>query len=583
LEHQIHFCATTDGLRLAYSTVGQGLALVVPPPWVSHQELSWQEPAYRRFWERLARYHTLVCYDRPGTGLSDRNRTEFSLNSDLQDLETVIDHLKLKRLTLLGWSEGGPIAIAYAAKYPRRVSHLILYGTCARGEAITTEEFKASLISLVRAHWGVGSKVLADIFTPGTDAAGSKIWAKYQRECATPEIAAKILDLTFKANVVQLLPNLRVPTLVLHRQQERTMPFRLGRELASLIPNARLVSLEGRDHLPWLGDPDSVLRAVAEFLGDPVPVDQAVGSGQPVAPDLTVAIDDPVAREARSFIGALDWVGLSRYRVIGDYTRHEETVRNTLKDVRHKIAAGFDRTSRKRENHLFWAAPGSGKTYFVQQVAASLPQTIRYQECNLAKCSRQEFLSSLAQLDAENKPCLCLIDEVDAKAQETWPYEVLLPYLDASADRGAQLIFVLAGSSGSSLAEMKKHIASRPKGADLLTRIPDGNEYEIPPMNLGDRVLVVLSQFRQAGREVGREIKEVEKLSLYYVALNSRLANARQLRELAVRTIERLPTSEDRVKYDHLFGAGDPENKAFWMQSLPAAVDLTNRFVTLED
>jgi hypothetical protein len=102
-------------------------------------------------------------------------------------------------------------------------------------------------------------------------------------------------------------------------------------------------------------------------------------------------------------------------------------------------------------------------------------------------------------------------------------------------------------------------------------------------MNLGDRVLVVLSQFRQAGRELGREVREVEKLSLYYVALNSRLANARQLHELAVRTIERLPAAEDRIKYDHLFGAGDPENKSFWMQSLPAAADLANRFVTLED
>jgi hypothetical protein len=350
-----------------------------------------------------------------------------------------------------------------------------------------------------------------------------------------------------------------------------------------LIPNARFVPLEGRDHFPWLGDFESVLRAIAEFLGDPVPVGKAVESNQPAVPDLTAAVDDPVTREARSLIGALDWVALSRYRVVGDYTRYEETVRNTLKDVRHKIVAGFDRPSRKRENYLIWAAPGSGKTYFVQQVATSLPQTIRYQECNLAKCSRQEFLAGLGQLDAENKPCLCLIDEVDAKPQETWPYEVLLPYLDASADRGAQFIFVLTGSSGSSLVEMKKQISSRSKGADLLTRIPTGNEYEIPPMNLGDRLLVVLSQFRQAGREVGREVKEVEKLSLYYVALNSRLANARQLHELAVRTIERLPTAEDRIKYDHLFGAGDPENKAFWMQSLPAAADLANRFVTLED
>jgi pimeloyl-ACP methyl ester carboxylesterase len=583
MEQQIRFCTATDGLRLAYSTVGQGSALVVPPPWVSHQELLWQEPTYRRFWGKLALHHTLVCYDRPGTGLSDRNRTDFSLDSELRDLETVIDHLKLKRLALLGYSEGGPVAIAYAAKYPRRVSHLILYGTFARGAAITTEEFKASLISMVRANWGFGSKVLADIIIPDADAAFSKFWVKLQRESTTPEIAAKILDLVFKMDVTHLLPNLQVPTLVLHRQRERANPFRLGRELASLIPNARFVPLEGRDHLAWLGDFESVLSPIAEFLGDPVPVDQAVEPGQPAALDLTIAVDDPVAREARSFIGTLDWIVLSRYRVVGDYTRHEETVRNTLKDVRHKFAAGFDRPSRKRDNYFIWAAPGSGKTYFVQQVAASLPQTIRYQECNLAKCSHEEFLASLGQLNAESKPCLCLIDEVDAKPDEAWPYEALLPYLDANADRGAQFVFVLAGSSGSSLAEMKKQIASRPKGADLITRIPAGNEYEIPPMNLGDRVLVVLSQFRQAGREVGREVKEVEKLSLYYVALNSRLANARQLRELAVRAIERLPTSEDRVKYDHLFGAGDPENKAFWMQSLPAAADLTNRFVTLED
>jgi pimeloyl-ACP methyl ester carboxylesterase len=583
MEQQIRFCITTDGLRIAYSIVGQGSALVVPPPWISHQELGWQDPVGRRFGERLAHHHTLVQYDRPGTGLSDRNRTDFSLESELQDLETVIDHLKLKRLALLAWSFGGPVAIAYAAKHPRRVSHLILYATYARGEAITTEEVKASLISLVRAHWGIGSKALADIFVPGADAAGIELWAKYQRECATREIAAKILDLLYKANVVQVLPNLKVPTLVLHRQQDRAMPFRLGRELASLIPNARFVPLEGRDHFPWLGDSESALRAVAEFLGDPVPLGQVVESKQPMTPDLFVTLDDPVAHEARSFIGTLDWVVLSRYRVVGDYTRYEETVRHTLKDVRHKIASGFDRPSRKRENHLVWAAPGSGKTYFVQQVAASLPQPIRYQECNLAKCNREEFLASLGQLDAESKPCLCLIDEVDTKSQEAWPYEVLLPYLDASADSSAQFVFVLAGSSGSSLVDMKKQIASRPKGADLLTRIPTGNDYEIPQMNLGDRVLIALSQFRQIGGEIGREIKAVEKLGLYYVALNSRLSNARQLHELAVRAIERLPTGEDRIKYDHLFGAGDPENKAFWMQSLPAAAELSNRFVTLED
>ena len=581
MEQKIQFCIAADGLRLAYSIIGQGPALVVPAPMVSHQELVWQEPGYRHFWERLANHHTLVCYDRPGTGLSDRNRTGFSLDSELRDLEIVVDHLKLKRLALLGHGFGGPVAIAYAARYPRRISHLVLYGSYARGAAITTEEVKGSLISLIQAHWGVGSKALADTLIPGD--AASEFAAKYIRECAAPEIVAKILDFAYGSDVVHLLASLRVPTLVLHRHQDRAIPFRLGRELAALIPNARFVPLEGRENVPWLGDFESVLRAIVEFLGDPVTVGQAVDSREPIAPNLTVAVDDPVAQEARSFIGTLDCVVLSRYRVVGDYTRYEEAVRNVLKDVRHKIAGGFDKPSRKRENYLIWAGPGSGKTYFAQQVAASLPQTIRYQECDLVKCNRERFLAGLAQLDAEIKPCLCLIDEVDAKADEAWPYEMLLPYLDASVDRDRQFVFVLAGSFGSSLADMKNKIVTRPKGADLLSRIPAGNEYEIPPMRLGDRVLVILSQFRKVGQEVGREIKEVEKLSLYYVALNSRLANARQLRELAVRAIERLPTGEDRIKYDHLFGAGDPENKAFWMQSLPAAAELANRFITLDD
>lgn len=583
MEQQIQFCGTKDGSRLAYTSVGKGPPLVVPPPWISHQGMFWQNPYIRRFWERLARHHTLVCYDRPGTGLSDRNRTEFSLDSDLNNLETVIGHLKLRRLALLGISSGGPVAAAYAARYPRRVNRLILYGSFARGETIATEEIRALFVSLVRANWGLGAKILADLFIPSGDPNDVRLFARYQRECATPEIAAKMLDLTFEIDVRHLLAGQRVPTLVLHRERDQVIPLRCGRELASLIPNALFVPLEGADHIPWLGDSDSMLRAVADFLGDPVPRGQMVQPGQPAPQHPVGVVDEHASREARSFIASLDWIVLSRYKVVGDYTRYDENVRNMLKDVRQRICAAFDRRSRKRENHLIRAAPGAGKTYFIQQVADSQSQAIRYQECNLAKHSHQDFVAGLSHLDAESKPCLCLIDEVDAKPNEAWPYEVLLPYLDATADGRAQYVFVLAGSYGSSLEDIKKQIASRPKGVDLLSRIPDGNEYEIPPMNLGDRLLVVVSQFRQAGQQMGQQIQGVEKLGLYYIALNSRLANARQLRELAVRAVERLPAGDDRVKYDHLFGAGDPENKAFWMQSLPAANDLANRFVTLED
>lgn len=581
MEQQIHFCTTPDGARLAYATVGQGPALVMPSAWISHLELMWEESSARTFWEALASHHTVVRYDKRGCGLSDRERTDFSLEAELRDLETVIDHLRLRRLALLGTSQGGPTAVAYAAKYPRRVTHLVLYGTFARGEATATDEVKESLISMVRAHWGMGSRAIADIFAP-TDAATSEWFARYQRQAATAEMAARLLDLTYKVNVVHLLPSIRVPTLVMHRQRERVIPFRLGRELASMIAGTRFVPLEGDIHSPSLGNTSTVLRVIAEFLGDPVAVGRMEEAEKPVAEAVPVTRDDPVAREARSLIAGLESVALSRYRVVGNYTRYEEDVRNTLKDVRQKITSGFDRPSRKRENHLAWAAPGSGKTYLVQQTAESLPGAIRYCEINLAKYSQQEFLSGLSRLNDTSEPCLCLVDEIDTKPDEVWPYEVLLPSLDASVERGVPLVFVLAGSSGSSVAEMKEHIESRPKGADLLSRIPAGNEYEIPPMKVGDRVLVVLSQLKQAGQEVGREIHSVERLGLYYIALNSRLMNARQLRELAVRAIERVPTGEDRVKYDHLFGAGDPENKAFWMESLPAAGDLANKFVTVE-
>lgn len=194
-----------------------------------------------------------------------------------------------------------------------------------------------------------------------------------------------------------------------------------------------------------------------------------------------------------------------------------------------------------------------------------------------------ELLSGLRELDAYNDPCLCLIDEIDAKPEEAWPYEILLPYLDAAVERSARFVFVMAGSSGSSIGEMKQRIGARPKGADLLSRVPGSNEHQIPPMGVGDRVLVVLSQFREAGADAGKEVHEVEKLGLYYVAATPHLANARQLREFAVRAVQRMPVGEDRVKYDHLFAAGDSENKEFYLTAISDAAGLINTFVAVQD
>ena len=582
MEPQIGFCINPDGIRIAYATFGQGPALLCTTDFgMSIKDIT-HFPSMMRSYERGGRYHTIVVYDHSGTGLSGRNRTDFTLEAFVRDMETVIGHLKLDRLILYGMSGGGPMAMAYAARHPQNITHLALFNTSAYYDLITSADVRSSMVSLYKNRFDFAMRGALNLMFPGASAAFTESLIKMLADNDTPDTYAQYWGKFSEFDVRDILPSIHMPVLVLHRKGY-FIPMQAGLELASLIPNARFVLLEGNEFDPAQGAYTSWERAILEFLGDPVTTGQAVESVKPVARDTIIAADDSATQEARSLIGDLDHVVLSRYCVVGKFTRYDEAVRNMLKDAYHKIAAGFNHPGQKRENHIIWAAPGSGKTFFVQQVAASLQPMIHYHELNLAKCSREEFLAGLSRLDAVSKPCICLIDEADARPKETWPYEMLLPYLDANVERAAPYVFVLVGSSGSNLVEIKKLIASRPKGADLLSRIPAENEYAIPPLILGDRLLVVLSQFRNAGQESGREIREVEKLGLYYIALNSRLSDARQLRELAVRAIERMPVEEDRVKYDHLFGAGDPENKAFWMKTLPETEELANRFVTIEN
>lgn len=280
-------------------------------------------------------------------------------------------------------------------------------------------------------------------------------------------------------------------------------------------------------------------------------------------------------------IAELDTVRLSRYRVVGRYTRFEDAVLNELKDARNRIVGGLEHHSRHRENHLMWAAPGSGKTYFVEQIAASLGDQVAYHEINLAKMSEEGFEPALRAATESSKPTLCLLDEIDAHSSQSWPYEILMPYLDANLTE-SQVVFVLAGSSGFSLEGMKQRINARPKGADVLSRIPSMNQFTIAPLGFGDRVLVALSQLHAAGAEIGHDIRQVEKLGLYYIAVSDRLASARQLQEFAAAAVERVPRGDDRVKYDHMFVPGDPENKRFWMDVSNVARDLVNSYVSLE-
>lgn len=265
---QIRFCTTPEGVNLAYVTFGQGSAIVVPPGWISHLELQISVPIVQAFWEKLASNHNVIKYDRHGCGLSDRDRTDFSPEKELRDLEAVIDHLKLKRFVLLGLSQAGPISVAYAVKHPKRVSHLILYGTFVRGIDTATPELKASLRSLVRASWGLGSKILSDLFVPEADKEGLEWFAKFQREAASSEMAARLLEFSDQLDVTDLLPQVSTPTLVIHRQGDEIIPARFGRDLAIAIPNANFHLVEGRDHPVYRGNSDKIVQIIEEFIGN---------------------------------------------------------------------------------------------------------------------------------------------------------------------------------------------------------------------------------------------------------------------------------------------------------------------------
>src|SRR5579884_2944341 len=186
MDQRIRFCEV-DGSRVAFATAGHGPALVVDTGWVGHLEFMWQSQAYRTFFESLAHTRTLVRFDKPGTGLSDRERSDFSIEVEVHALEGVIASLGLQTFDVLGTSQGGLVAALLARRRPQQVRRLILYGTWACGQELAPDEVKSSVLALIRAHWGLGSRTLADIFLAGGDAAAAASFAETQRVGASAE------------------------------------------------------------------------------------------------------------------------------------------------------------------------------------------------------------------------------------------------------------------------------------------------------------------------------------------------------------------------------------------------------------
>jgi pimeloyl-ACP methyl ester carboxylesterase len=279
---RIRFLRARAGHRLAYATDGSGPALVLPAWWVSHVERDLGDPGFRRFFARLADGFTVVRYDRLGTGLSDRERADFTLEQEVSDLDAVIGELGVDRCSLLGVSCGGPTAVEYAARHPERVERLLLFGSYAHGEALGRPELRAALVALVRASWGVGAKTLSDIFTPEATAEEARRFASEQVHAASADMAARLLQLVYEMDVRDAVERVDAPTLVMHRRGDRAVRFEQGRELAARLRGATFLPVDGLSHPPWQGDVDGALGPLLAFChGVPTPVPPAAPAGDP--------------------------------------------------------------------------------------------------------------------------------------------------------------------------------------------------------------------------------------------------------------------------------------------------------------
>jgi pimeloyl-ACP methyl ester carboxylesterase/DNA-binding CsgD family transcriptional regulator len=265
---RIRYCSTPAG-RVAYSTSGTGPALLCDPGWVTHLRAQLELLSFGAFFARLAERFTVIRYDKPGCGLSDRDGVDLSFEGQVAAALAVADAVGAERFRLFGASQAGQVAAAIAARYPERVEALVLYGTCASGEDLAPAEVRQSLVALVRAHWGLGQKALSGAFVTDPTAEEMAAFTRFQQSCATAAEAARMLEVYYGTDIRALLPAIRARTAVLHREEDRGTKFELGREVAALIPGATLIPLPGSSHLFYHGDWPSVLEATLSFLSEP--------------------------------------------------------------------------------------------------------------------------------------------------------------------------------------------------------------------------------------------------------------------------------------------------------------------------
>lgn len=332
----IRFCTTPDKARLAYAVSGKGPPLVMSATWVTHLEHQWQSLAWRPWLDAFTQEHKVLRYDSRGCGLSDRDVGDLSFEGWVRDFECVIDAAGFRRFALVGTCWGGPIAIEYAARHPERVSHLVLYGTYARGRLRRTDlekevEKGRVMLDLTRLGWGQENhafvQVWANQFQPGGTMEHARSWCEQQRAATSAEIAARLLDIGWQVDVRETARKLECPVLVVHPERDRVVPIDEGRMLASLIPGSRFVPLDSENHMPLAGEPawHRLIDEIRSFLTEPVG-----------ARARSLPLGELTPRERAVLEGIAE--GLDNAEIAAALKLSEKTVRNHITRVFDKIS-----------------------------------------------------------------------------------------------------------------------------------------------------------------------------------------------------------------------------------------------------
>ena len=334
MTQKVRFCTSFDGTRIAYATSGEGPPLVMSASWLTHLEHQWHSLAWKPWLDYFSSRYTLLRYDSRGCGLSDRNARDLSFETWVRDFECVVEAAGLERFAVLGTCQGGPIAIEYAVRHPERVSHLILYGTYARGRAQRVDlplqvEKARLLLELTALGWGQENhaflQVWASQFQPGGTLEHLRSWSEQQRAATSAETAVKLLTIGWNVDISGSAARVRCPVLVIHPERDAVVPIEEGRKLAGLIPGCRFVQLDSENHMLLAGEPawERVLAEVRGFLGEGGAQRAALPLGELTPRERNVL--DCIAR------------GLDNGEIATSLSLSEKTVRNHITRVLHKI------------------------------------------------------------------------------------------------------------------------------------------------------------------------------------------------------------------------------------------------------